>query len=137
MSKFDVGKEALSYCGKCKLSLGHIIVSMKDPNTIAKVKCNTCGTIHMYRDPSTKAKKVRSKSSSPGTRSKSIPVSELWTEEMGKNKSKPRSYSIRENFEVGDIIDHSKFGPGIVQELIDGKISVLFQHEIKTLVHNK
>jgi hypothetical protein len=33
------------------------------------------------------------------------------------------------------MIDHKKFGPGIVQALIDGKIEVLFQHEIKTLVH--
>jgi DNA-directed RNA polymerase subunit M/transcription elongation factor TFIIS len=137
MSKFTVGKEALSYCTKCKLSLSHIIVSMKDPNTIAKVKCKTCGAMHMFKDPSTKAKKVRSKSSTRGARSKSIPVADLWMEEMGKNKSKPKSYSIREKFEIGDIIDHKKFGPGIVQEFVDGNISVLFQHEIKTLVHNK
>ena len=33
--------------------------------------------------------------------------------------------SIRETFEVGDLIDHKKFGPGIVQNLVDlhdGKI---------------
>lgn len=137
MSKFTVGKEALSYCSKCKLALSHIIVSMTDPSTIAKVKCNTCGTIHMYRDPSTKAKKVRSKSLIPGARSKSVSVSELWMEEIGKNQNKPRSYSIREKFEIGDIIDHKTFGPGVVQDLVDGKISVLFQHEIKVLVHDK
>lgn len=136
MSNFTVGKEVLSYCTKCKLNLGHLIVSMKDVNTIGKVKCNTCQTIHAFRDPASAGKKVRSKSTTR-SKSKSVSVSELWTTEMGKAQGKSKSYTIRENFEVGDIVDHKKFGPGIVQEIIDGKISVLFQHEIKMLVHNK
>lgn len=92
----------------------------------------------MYRDPSSQGKKVRSKTKTTGrTRSKAVSVSELWTQEISRAKAKPKSYSIKEKFDVGDIIDHKKFGPGIVQEFIDDKISVLFQHEIKTLVHGK
>ena len=60
MSKFTVGKEVLSYSGKCKLNLAHTIVSMKDLNTIAKVECRTCKATHAFKDPATKAKKVRS-----------------------------------------------------------------------------
>ena len=37
----------------------------------------------------------------------------------------------------GDVIDHVKFGPGIVEKVVDDKIEVIFRHEIKTLVHNK
>jgi len=40
-------------------------------------------------------------------------------------------------FNEGDIIDHVKFGPGIVEKVVDDKIEVIFRHEIKTLVHNK
>lgn len=138
MSKFTVGKDVLSYCMKCKLSLSHIIVSMKDPSTLGKVKCNTCQTIHAYRDPSNQGKKVRTRSIIPGAKSKSISVSELWTEQMSKmTTGKPKTYSIREKFLEGDVIDHKKFGPGIVQVLIDDKIEVLFQHEMKLLVHGK
>ena len=137
MSKYAAGKEVLSYCGKCKLTLSHIIVSMKDSATIGKVECRTCKGTHAYKDPSSKTKKVKRKSTIPGNRSKSMSVNELWTEEVGKAQGKPKPYSIRENFEVGDLLDHKKFGPGIVQDLVDGKIEVLFQHEIKTLVHNK
>ncbi len=138
MSSFSAGKEVLSYCGKCKLPLGHTIVSMKDSATIGKVECNTCHAVNMYKDPASKAKKVKSTSGrKKTTRKKTVSVGELWMEEMGKASGKAKSYSIREKFESGDIIDHKKFGPGIVQELIDDKIEVLFQHELKLLVHGK
>jgi hypothetical protein len=134
MTTFAAGKEVLSYCGKCKLPLGHTIVSMKDTATIGKVQCNTCQAVHMYKDPATKTKKVKSRTT---TRKKAVSVGQLWTEELGKASGKAVPYSIREKFEVGDIIDHKKFGPGIVQTHIDDKIEVLFQHELKLLVHGK
>jgi len=140
MSNYTAGKEVISYCGKCKLSLGHIIVSMKDENTIGKVVCNTCKATHAYKDPAAKTKKAKSakKTTASKTRkTKSVTVNELWTEQLRKTKEKPQSYSIRETFVKGDLLDHKTFGPGIVQELIDGKIEVLFQHEMKILVHGK
>lgn len=136
MSTFSAGKEVLSYCGKCKLPLGHIIVSMKDTATLGKVECNTCHAVHMYKDPATKAKKVK-KAATRRKTTKSIPIGELWVEEMGKVKGKAREYSTRELFVLGEIIDHKKFGPGIVQNVINDKMEVLFQHEIKLLVHGK
>lgn len=137
MSTFAAGKEVLSYCGKCKLPLAHIIISMKDPSTIGKVQCKTCGANHMYKDPAHKAKKVKSTSKRKGTTRKTVSVGDLWMEEMGKASGKAKAYSIRDTFEVGDIIDHKKFGPGIVQANVDDKIEVLFQHELKLLVHGK
>lgn len=133
MSQFSAGKEVLSYCGKCKLALSHTIVAMKDAGTIGKVTCNTCKATHAYKDPATKAKKV--KSSTAKKSKKAVNVNDLWTSEIANSDGKSKSYSIRESFEVGDLIDHKKFGPGVVQALIDGKIEVLFQHEIKMLVH--
>lgn len=137
MSKFAAGKEVLSYCSKCKLVLAHTIVSMKDENTIGKVECRTCKTTQAYKDPSTRTKKVKSKSMIPGGRTKTMSVNDLWTEEIAKAKGKPVPYTIRHTFVVGDMVDHKKFGLGIVQDIVDGKIEVLFQHDIKTLVHAK
>lgn len=137
MSTFSAGKEILSYCGKCKLPLGHIIVSMKDESTIGKCQCNTCQAVHMYKDPASKAKKVKKAATKKRVSKKSVSVGEFWMEEMGKVSGKAKEYSIREVFVVGDMIDHKKFGPGIVQETIEDKMEVLFQHEIKLLVHGK
>ena len=71
------------------------------------------------------------------TPSKIISVSELWMEKMSSTKKKSTPYAMDANFVKGDIIDHSKFGPGIVEKVVDDKIEVIFRHEIKTLVHNK
>ncbi len=49
-----------------------------------------------------------------------------------------RPYSIRESFESGDRIAHSKLGEGVVQAIVGkGKISVLFGEEKKLLVHER
>jgi hypothetical protein len=138
MSQLTVGKDVLSYCTKCKLNLGHIIVAMKDVKHIAKVKCNTCGTLQAYKDPSISSKqnKTRTKKTLM-TPSKIISVSELWMEKMSSTKKKSTPYTMDANFVKGDIIDHTKFGPGIVEKVVDDKIEVIFRHEIKTLVHNK
>ncbi len=138
MSQLTVGKDVLSYCTKCKLNLGHIIVAMKDVKHIAKVKCNTCGTLQAYKDPSISSKqnKTRTKKTLM-TPSKIISVSDLWMEKMSSTKKKSTPYAMDAHFVKGDIIDHTKFGPGIVEKVVDDKIEVIFRHEIKTLVHNK
>lgn len=138
MSQLTVGKDVLSYCNKCKLNLGHIIVAMKDVKHIAKVKCNTCGTLQAYKDPSVSSKqnKTRTKKTSIAA-SKVISVSDLWMDKMSSTRNKSTPYAMDGKFSQGDIIDHSKFGPGIVEKVVDDKIEVIFRHEIKTLVHNK
>jgi hypothetical protein len=138
MSQLTVGKDVLSYCTKCKLNLGHTIVAMKDVKHIAKVKCNTCLTLHAYKDPSVSSKqnKTRTKKTLMNP-SKIISVSDLWMEKMSSTKKKSTPYSMDLKFLKGDIIDHTKFGPGIVEKVVDDKIEVIFRHEIKTLVHNK
>lgn len=135
MADFSVGKEVLSFCGKCKLSLAHIITVMKTTDKIAKVQCKTCNAVHAYKDP-TKALTTKRKATGK-TRAKKVSISDLWMEKMGQTKKKSQEYSMKGNFELGDILDHKKFGPGIVDQVVDDKIEVIFRHEIKTLVHNK
>jgi hypothetical protein len=142
MSEISVGKEVLSYCGKCKLTLAHMIVAMKDDTTIAKVKCKTCQATHAYKDPSkVRAKKSLGTSSNSSTRSTrkkdDHSISDIWMSAINKSTAKSQPYSPKTCFTNGDIIDHVKFGPGVVEKLLDGnKIEVIFRHEIKTLMHN-
>lgn len=143
MTELSVGKEVLSYCNKCKLTLAHMIVAMKDANTIHKVQCKTCKSSHAYKDPSAvKAKKSVTKKTKKsilgGARRSSTSISDLWMEAVNSSSVKSKAYSIKAKFDQGDIIDHPKFGPGVVDKLIDAdKIEVIFRHDIKTLMHNK
>lgn len=142
MSKqIEIGKDVLSFCAKCKLNLSHTIVSMKNPKTIGKVQCNTCKSNHMYKDPSTTITKSKVATKKTATKSQlasqSKPISEIWMAALNNTTKKSRPYATTNSFQIGDVIDHIKFGPGIVQSIIDtNKIEVVFRHEIKMLVHN-
>ena len=139
MSELSVGKEVLSHCNKCKLTLAHVIVVMKSNSAIGKVKCKTCGGTHAYKDPSkVKAKKATTtRLKNTRTRTKES-ISDIWMTALNQATEKSQPYTIKNVFSKGDIIDHPKFGPGIVDRVIDGdKIEVIFRHEVKTLIHNK
>lgn len=140
---YTVGKDVLAYCSKCKLTLSHIIMALKDPNTIAKVQCNTCKSIHAFKeDPG--IKKTVSGKAPKGTRGRKakdnkpgVSINEMWVEAMNNTKNKSKEYSTKTRFIIGDVVDHPKFGPGVVEEILDNtKIKVIFRNEIKVLVHN-
>ncbi len=135
MSQYSVGKDVLSYCGKCKLTLSHTIETMKTATLPGRVQCNTCKASHSFKSaPTAKKRTVAAKR----RKSSTIPVPELWKQEMAKSKGESSPYTTKGSFKEGDVIDHKKFGPGIVQAIVDNdKIEVLFNSEIKTLVHNK
>jgi hypothetical protein len=140
-SQITVGKDVLSYCSKCKLNLAHTIVAMKDAKSIAKVECNTCKTMHSYKDPSAhggnKAKSRKVTSSHAPMQKKVISIGDLWMEKLNQTNHKSQPYNIELKYHIDDVIDHTKFGPGIVQVVKNETIEVVFRHEIKTLVHNK
>ncbi len=135
--QITTGKDVLSYCMKCKLNLSHTIVAMKDEKSIAKVQCNTCKSTHSYKDPSlSNASKTRTRKT-PSSNTKVVSISDLWMEKLNKTSAKSQAYQIDHKYGIGDVIDHTKFGPGIVQAVKDNTIEVVFRHDIKTLVHNK
>jgi hypothetical protein len=146
MAELSVGKEVLSLCSKCKLTLAHIIVTMKDAKSPDKVQCKTCKATHSFKDPSSAKAKTSvnkviktAKSGRTGkSRKPTESVGELWNKAINKNTAQTKSYSIKESFLTGDVIDHPTFGQGVVEKLIDNnKIEVLFQDDYRTLMHKK
>ena len=132
--EIGVGKETLSYCSKCKLTLSHIIAAMKDLDTIAKVVCKTCKATHSYKDPNKAAKK---KIVSHRKKTEMRSNSKDWEEAMKETSSELQAYSPKSKFIKGDLINHPKFGHGIIEKLLDkNKIEVLFKDNRKVLVHN-
>ncbi len=143
MTAYSVGKEVLSYCNKCKLTLAHLIASMKSEAEIDKVVCKTCKSTHAFKDPSVKkpkasvAKIVKTQGRS-GSKKASEPVSVLWEKALTAAKVQPQEYSIKVLFKSGDVINHPTFGQGVVERSIDNnKIEVLFKEDYKVLLHNK
>lgn len=135
MSKTELGagKDVLAYCGKCKLALNHVIIVMKNASTIGKCKCKTCGAEHLYRDPNQADKKTKSKTPRKSS-SKAIPIAEVWKNALENAQGESKSYNIKNEFQVGDIIEHPKFGKGVVQKnLGPNKVETIFESDLKIL----
>lgn len=129
-----VGGDTLSWCTKCKMELAHVIVSMVE-NTPAKVICKTCKSPHKYRKGGAPApRKPRS-----GVRTAATPkVADLWEKRVADSRAKPgHTYAPTQSFKVGDMIEHTKFGMGFVEEIRGGgKMLVLFREGEKILVYS-
>jgi len=135
MSELSVGKEILSHCNKCTLSLAHIILVMKEDGIVGKCQCKTCGAKHMYKDPKGTIKKAPRKKR---RKSVELPIGELWQEALTNCTSEPKTYSTKTQFYTGETINHPTFGQGVIEKEMDGnKIHVIFETDYKTLVHNR
>lgn len=136
--EISVGKDVLSYCGKCKLALAHVIINMKEANKIGKCECKTCHAKHNYRDPEALNKPSKKKGGSRSRKKAEKPVGDLWKEALATAGGTSQPYSMDKKFSEGDLIEHSFFGRGVVEQNIESnKIKILFEQGIKILIHNQ
>ena len=128
--RLSVGKEVNAYCGRCKDERTHIVAAM-DGQTIRRVTCSTCGSVHNFKskpEPRVTKRAGGTRASKASSSPKAFQI----------NSSKPvKSYSMQSLFSTGDVINHPKFGLGEVQTApAPNKIEVRFQEGTKLLLHN-
>lgn len=112
-----------SWCGKCKRILAHTIEAMVGDRP-ARVHCNTCKAQHGYKAHEPGA----------GPRRPNRYQSLLKANEAAVAKT----YSSKDRYEAGDVMDHPTFGRGVTTAVKDGsKIEVLFGSGSKLLVHGR
>ena len=146
------GGEVDSWCTKCKLMLNHRIIAMVGP-TPKRVECSTCMSHHNYRaqPPGTKssstATRTRTGTTVRTSRSASAAAARaqeealererMWEQAIaGKALSDFVPYSVAGTFEEGQLIQHKKFGEGLVTRVLDpSKVEVLFKDEQRVLAH--
>lgn len=144
-----------SRCGKCGDATRHAVVAVVN-GEIVKAQCMVCGSAHKYKPSSRQAKADspgavrRSKTPSgvsttrvapPGapkaTSSSGKPARARrdWEEQISKrDQSQARPYDMGGCFAEQELVDHPKFGVGIVTKTTrPDKMDVLFQEGQKTL----
>lgn len=132
-----VGGDILAYCGKCKQEIAHVIVAMVDRRP-ARVQCKTCHSPHAYRLNTSAVKKTRNRVTGELAPKKvTVRNADYWQTKINEKKNAPMlAYKPTQTFKKGDLVQHAKFGLGLVEEVkIDRKILVLFRDEERTLVH--
>jgi hypothetical protein len=133
--ELEVGGEILSYCGRCKLALAHTIITLNKKGNADKCECNTCGAAHKYRDPEKALKKKTGAKKAP--KKEKVTPEALWKKAIAETKGLSQPYKMNGDFSEGDLIEHSTFGKGVVEQLIsEKKIRVIFEEGEKILVHN-
>jgi hypothetical protein len=135
------GENIDSWCGKCKRILAHTIEAMVGDKP-ARVLCNTCKAQHGYKanEPGSSSRQPRRTQAdgSAAPRPAGTRVNRYQQLLREKDKAGARSYSIKDTYAEGDVLEHPNFGFGIAIAVKDGtKIEVLFENGPKVLVHGK
>lgn len=135
-AKLKVGSDIVYYCNRCALDLGHTILAMVGGEP-ARVRCNTCRSERNYRQKA-RLSKVLDSSDSPsrGVSRPKVSAPEEYRVMLHANADKtPVTYRIDIAFQEKDVLDHPKFGRGVVMKLIHpDRMDVLFQDEARTLM---
>jgi hypothetical protein len=124
------------------LDLAHTIHALVDGAPV-KVECNTCHGIHKYRptqaekDAKKAAKKTkRASSSRKSAEPKLAPALVRWREALDRlGVADALPYNVKGLFEVDHVLDHPKFGVGVVVKILEPtRARVLFQDDERTMV---
>lgn len=144
-SSYTVGDEVdakcLASCGK-NLVLAHVVVAMVQ-DRIVKVKCNTCEKEHSYRAPDSPseatARRRRAERKASSKDGSTLPsASDYEVLVKGHDLSKAEKYSPQMALETHSVIDHPKFGVGLVTDLKEGnKAQVAFPDGGRVLVYGR
>ncbi len=56
---------------------------------------------------------------------------------MANEKAPTANYTMKGKFEKNTKLQHPKFGMGFVKEAMTDKIEVVFEDEVRSLIHNR
>ncbi len=137
VKSYSVGEDIDAWCTKCRLELDHTITAIVD-NLPKRVECNTCKGKHNFRTKPAGASRTKTKS--PGRKAKSLEA--MYNEHLSRltdgDLSNAKKYSINGTFKKDEIIDHSRFGIGIVLSIVKtNKVETLFKDGPKLLIQNQ
>jgi hypothetical protein len=134
---YSVGEDVDAWCTKCKLELDHTIVAIVD-NLPKRVECNTCKGKHNFRAKPARASRTKTKSPGRKVRSLEAKYNEHLSRLTDDDLSNAKKYSINGTFKKDEIIDHSRFGIGIVLSIVKtNKVETLFKDGPKLLIQNQ
>lgn len=134
-----VAKSFFTFCKKCNADRYHKVHSHKTPSS-AKIECEVCHSKKTYSlqkaGTARKAPVAKSVKGAPKKR-RSSHADEYNQLMMNRGSEAGLPFSIRTKYAIDQKIDHPKFGPGFVKAVLIDRVDVMFQDELKTLMHNK
>jgi len=136
-NNYSEGEFMKAWCPRCNLKLDHTIIAIVN-NLPKKIKCNTCDEYHNLSTKQSGESQLKSKNTTSKLKSKEAMYEKYLYRLTGGNPAIFIKYNIKGNFEKDQIIDHLKFGIGIVLSVIQiNKIEILFKDGPRLLTQNQ
>lgn len=138
-----VGKSFYSPCKKCETDRYHTVLALPT-ETSAKLKCEVCGAQSTWKAPKAKAAKtagprgaaLKAKANAAAARS-AAHQAEYESLLKVAEENPTTTYSMKLKFEKDHRVEHPTFGTGVIRTVQPDKIEVVFQDEVRLLVHNR
>jgi hypothetical protein len=133
------GRDIDAWCTRCKRELGHTITAMVN-DAVVQVRCKTCEGVHKFRTPAAEKPKARAKTRSAKAQATvkaarvSNQVRQFQQRIADHDLRTATAYAPTIDPTKGQLIEHSKFGFGIVGAVSDDRAEVLFETGQKMLV---
>ena len=131
-----VAKSFFTFCKKCDADRYHTVLAHTTART-AKIECEVCHSKKSYSLPKAGGSSVKKTTGAAPRARKNSHADEYNSLMMNRGDEKGIPFNIRTKFELDQKIDHPKFGQGFVKNVLIDRVDVMFQDELKTLMHNK
>ena len=143
-----VAKSFTTYCKKCDAERYHTVLAHTTA-TSAKVQCEVCKAKSTYKLPKAGAKASASGAKRPlagaalkrkeqaASAKKNAHSNEYSSLLATVEKSDAAKYNMKNKFPANSKVQHPKFGLGFVRMSHAEKIEVIFEDEVRQLVHNR
>lgn len=137
-----VAKSFHTFCKKCDADRYHRVLTHTSA-TSAKIECEICKSKKTYSLPKAGSSVAKKATKATGVGKKRVSVrktshaDEFNALMLNRGAEKGLPFSIKTKFATDQKIDHPKFGPGFVKTVQIDRIDVMFEEELKTLMHNK
>jgi hypothetical protein len=129
-----VARKVFYPCKKCATERYQVVLAHTNSKS-AKLECEVCHTKNTLKLVSPTAASATGKKKTKTTTRNSHKG--RW-EQLTQNKDQaPTPYNMKQTFEVENLIQHPKFGLGVVTALTSSSIQVVFEDQERSLVHNR
>jgi len=136
MATYRVGGEVDATCTRCRMELAHTILAMVGQK-VARVRCNTCGSDHVYRGTQSSSRTAAGRPRVAATEKAPKSIVGFEAQLAALDVSKAQDYHPDQSYAVDQVLRHPTFGLGIVRAVRQDKMDVAFKAAERTLVQGR
>ena len=137
-----VAKSFFAFCKKCDADRYHVVLAHTSA-TSAKIKCEICGSQKAYSLPKAQTKTGKPLSGAAAKKREQTVNSRKSSHRneydmlMSNEKAPTSTYNMKGKFEKNTKLQHPKFGLGFIKDVVNDKLEVVFEDEVRSLIHNR